>query len=102
MSSCTLFFLALKTRKKEEETTKMLTKKKRTALVLAVILSMLLLVFTGCGPQAGDVEGKPSGEAKPKRISVATGGTGGTYYPYGGAVASIINKYVSNSIGSES
>ncbi len=74
----------------------MLTKKKRTALVLAVILSMLLLVFTGCGPQAGDVEGKPSGEAKPKRISVATGGTGGTYYPYGGAVASIINKYVSN------
>jgi len=28
------------------------------------------------------------------KISVATGGTGGVYYPYGGGMAEIINKYV--------
>lgn len=28
------------------------------------------------------------------QISVATGGTGGVYYPYGGGMAEIINKYV--------
>lgn len=29
-----------------------------------------------------------------KRISIATGGTGGVYYPYGGAIASVISKYI--------
>jgi len=29
-----------------------------------------------------------------EKISVATGGTGGVYYPYGGGMAEIINKYV--------
>lgn len=32
------------------------------------------------------------------RISVATGGTGGVYYPYGGAIAEIINKHIPNVI----
>lgn len=31
---------------------------------------------------------------KKVRISVATGGTGGVYYPYGGAIANVISKYV--------
>lgn len=31
---------------------------------------------------------------KKARISIATGGTGGVYYPYGGAIASVISKYV--------
>ena len=31
---------------------------------------------------------------KKVRISIATGGTGGVYYPYGGAIASVISKYV--------
>lgn len=30
------------------------------------------------------------------RLSIATGGTGGTYYPYGGTMAKIINEYVPN------
>lgn len=29
-----------------------------------------------------------------ERISVATGGTGGVYYPYGGGMAEVINKHV--------
>ncbi len=31
---------------------------------------------------------------KKVRLSIATGGTGGVYYPYGGAMASVISKYV--------
>ncbi len=31
---------------------------------------------------------------KKVRLSIATGGTGGVYYPYGGAIASVISKYV--------
>lgn len=50
-------------------------------LSILAILALFTLLFSGCAPSK-------------ERISVATGGTGGTYYPYGGAVASIINKYV--------
>lgn len=32
--------------------------------------------------------------SKTVRLSIATGGTGGVYYPYGGAIASVISKYV--------
>ena len=31
-----------------------------------------------------------------KRISIATGGMGGVYYPLGGAIAAVISKYVPN------
>ena len=31
---------------------------------------------------------------KKNRLSIVTGGTGGVYYPYGGAIASVISKYV--------
>ena len=32
--------------------------------------------------------------AKTEFVSIGTGGTGGVYYPYGGGVAEIWNKYV--------
>ncbi|MBI4799123.1 MAG: TAXI family TRAP transporter solute-binding subunit [Desulfarculus sp.] len=39
--------------------------------------------------------GAPLSWAQAKnRISVATGGTGGVYYPYGGGIASVISKYL--------
>ncbi|MGH7476705.1 MAG: TAXI family TRAP transporter solute-binding subunit [Longimicrobiales bacterium] len=31
-----------------------------------------------------------------QRLSVATGGTGGVYYPYGGAIAAVITRHVRN------
>jgi uncharacterized protein len=31
---------------------------------------------------------------KKVRISIATGGTGGVYYPYGGAIANVVSKYI--------
>lgn len=37
--------------------------------------------------------GAPAAIAQ-ERISVATGGTGGVYFPYGGALASLISRYV--------
>jgi TRAP transporter TAXI family solute receptor len=36
----------------------------------------------------------PSGDGLTQRISVATGGTGGVYYPYGGGVAQVISDHV--------
>ncbi len=44
---------------------------------------------------AGFVIGLSTAWAQKKvRLSIATGGTGGVYYPYGGAIASVISKYV--------
>ena len=51
---------------------------------LAVVMSTALLV--GCG--GGDKQ------AEKKFINIATGGTAGTYYPIGGAMAEILNKEI--------
>ncbi len=50
-------------------------------LVVAVALGLVFLAF-GAYAQ------------KTIRVSIATGGTGGVYYPYGGAIASVISKYI--------
>ena len=43
------------------------------------------LVVVALAPRAGSAQ---------ERISIATGGTGGVYYPYGGALANLISDYV--------
>ena len=60
---------------------------RRLACVLALILSASL-VFAGGGGE--------SGAAKQETVflNIGTGGTAGTYYPLGGALAEIINKNV--------
>jgi TRAP transporter TAXI family solute receptor len=51
------------------------------------IVSLALFLFlTGCG--------SPSGSTK--RLSIATGGTGGVYYPYGGGIAKVITERIPN------
>jgi len=47
--------------------------------------------LAGCGDDAAD-EGEGGGAAEPEFISVLTGGTTGTYYPLGGAMATIIEN----------
>lgn len=54
--------------------------KKLAAIGMAMVVSAAIL--TGCG---GDDGGK-------KFLNIATGGTAGTYYPIGGAMAEILNK----------
>ena len=54
---------------------------------LRVMLALALLgAAVGCSPEGGS--------SLTQRLSVATGGTGGVYYPYGGGVAQVISDHV--------
>jgi len=46
----------------------------------------LVLPLLGCG----------SGGSDPRFLSIATGGTGGVYYPYGGGIAKVLNENLPN------
>jgi TRAP transporter solute receptor, TAXI family len=52
-------------------------------LVTAALLIFCTLLLVGCG-----------GSGSNKFINIATGGTAGTYYPIGGAMAEILNKTI--------
>ena len=61
--------------------------RRRPAADLRVVLALALLgAAAGCSPEGGS--------SLTQRISVATGGTGGVYYPYGGGVAQVISDHV--------
>lgn len=52
------------------------------------IIPLLCLLFVvACGATPGTSK---------TRLSIATGGTGGVYYPYGGGIAKIITAYIPN------
>src|SRR3954447_1502605 len=61
----------------------MMTRTKKTAAMLAITLSV------GLG-LAGIVN------AQQKTMSIGTGGTGGVYYPLGGAIANVLSKALPN------
>ena len=52
----------------------------RRAFILGIIVVLIFCVSTAWAQ-------------KTVRISIATGGTGGVYYPLGGGMANIISKY---------
>lgn len=55
---------------------------------------MVAVLVAGCG---GTAEKKPEAEKKDAEkvfVNIATGGTAGTYYPLGGAIAEIMNKNI--------
>ena len=57
-------------------------------LTIAVVaLVSLVCVAAGCGNEAG---------GRPLYLSIATGGTGGVYYPYGGGLAKVLNESLPN------
>src|SRR5918993_5718284 len=59
----------------------------RSTAALA-IAAVLLLAAVACG-------GGGSSAAK-HRLSIATGGTGGVFYPYGGGIAKVISENIEN------
>lgn len=71
----------------------------RVRLFMIVLLS-LALVLAGCG--GGSKPATPAGEkqgaapATKAKLSIATGGTGGVYYVYGGGLANLITKNLPN------
>jgi len=56
-----------------------------------VLLAALGLALTSCGP-----EGSSGKSGSVVRLSIATGGTGGVFYPYGGGIAKVIGEYIPN------
>ncbi len=79
----------------------------KRSLLLVLIVSLLLTMLLGCQKAEEVVDEEKEGveeiveevkeevEEKPgelQYLSVATGGTGGTYYPLGGAIAVILNE----------
>lgn len=61
-------------------------------LVLLLVVAIIVVFTMGCG----GTNNAQKKEAPPpaKKVSVATGGTAGTYYPIGAAITAIITKYV--------
>jgi uncharacterized protein len=67
--------------------------------VLLVVVMILSLGLTACAPKAEEPAAggeTPAAETPAEKvyISIATGGTAGTYYPLGGAIAKIFNENV--------
>lgn len=52
-------------------------------------LAVSALIITGCGGGGGD-------KAQKQYLDIGTGGTAGTYYPLGGAIAEALNKNIPN------
>ena len=55
----------------------------------ATLGGLMIVMAAACSPQPNG--GAPRGV---KRLSIATGGTGGVYYPYGGGIAKIISENI--------
>lgn len=63
----------------------MLTRR-RTPAAAALLAGAVLAAACGNGPSSGD--------GGTRRLSIATGGTGGVFYPLGGGIAKIITEHV--------
>ncbi len=72
--------------------------KKLWVLMLALVLAVSL-VATGCGGAGGEGEdggGEEQSGGEVNNLLMATGGTGGTYYPLGGAIAAVWTDNIDN------
>lgn len=63
--------------------------KKRTGLVLTLLLILSLLVGCGGSKAGGSAKEKAWKSGDKVDLQLATGGTGGTYYPLGGGMAKV-------------
>jgi uncharacterized protein len=58
----------------------------KTILGAACLVVICVVMLSLWGPRLSEAQ-------KTTNISIAAGGTGGVWYPYGGAMASVISKY---------
>jgi len=65
-----------------------MSKLNRRAGAVGAVLPMLLL--SACGTDDPAAGGGGGGEGVPEFVTIATGGTGGVYYPIGGAMGSML------------
>ena len=68
-------------------------KKKLTALASCLMAAALMLA--GCGGSSSSASGSASGSAAASSVSkirLATGGTSGIYYAYGGVIGQILGE----------
>jgi TRAP transporter TAXI family solute receptor len=62
---------------------------KKKALSTMMVLVMVMSLLAGCSGGGSTTTG-----GKNVFVNIATGGTGGTYYPLGGAMAKIFNEHI--------
>jgi uncharacterized protein len=60
-----------------------------SAVRIAIGVSLTILIAAACGSSQGQRPAKT-------RLSIATGGTGGVFYPYGGGIAKVITEHIPN------
>jgi len=69
---------------------------KKRSLLLSLTLLLTMSLVTACGggnnAQGGQDGNASGGSSDPSQLIIATGGTGGTYYPLGGGMADLIKK----------
>ena len=71
--------------------------KRRKLVVLFIFALAVSLIIAGCSQPAAEVEEEGNGEEAPGEVMellMGTGGTGGTYYPLGGAIANVMSEWV--------
>lgn len=68
--------------------------KKSISIILVLVLIMSVMV--GCGGEKKPSDGGNNGNkgGKTEYVNIATGGTGGVYYPLGGALAKVFNDKI--------
>lgn len=63
----------------------------RKTFLIVLVLVLIVSLLTGCGKETLATEG-----VEKTTITIATGGTGGTYYPLGEVMAKIFNENINN------
>lgn len=68
--------------------------KKYISVILALVM---VLALVGCGSPSANTDSSDGNSGSEKyNLIIGTGGVGGTYYPLGGALASVWTKYLDN------
>lgn len=71
-----------------------MTKLAKRSLILLMVMALMTTMVVGCGEKAEEPEAQPEKTPEQVFINIGTGGTSGTYYPLGGAMAEILKENI--------